>query len=149
VSHNDKRRAQLQRHIRVHKFSTACLLLVLAIIYLSGNDECQPAPLWRFCDLDSIFGRSFVKWFAPCYRTVICLSVMSCLSVLSITLVYCGQTVGRIKMKLGKPVGLDPGHIVLDGNPGNPPPKGHSPNFWPISVVAKWFDGSRCHLVGR
>jgi len=23
------------------------------------------------------------------------------------------------------------------------------PNFWPMSVVAKWLDGSRCHLVQR
>jgi len=31
-----------------------------------------------------------------------CLSVLSvCLPVLSVTLVYCGQTVGWIKMKLG------------------------------------------------
>jgi len=35
-----------------------------------------------------------------------------CLSVLSVTLVYCGQTVGRIKMKLGMQVGLGPGHSV-------------------------------------
>ena len=34
-------------------------------------------------------------------------------------LVYCGQMVGRIKMKLGTQV--CPGHIVLDGEP--PPPK--------------------------
>jgi len=33
--------------------------------------------------------------------------VLSCLSV---TLVYCRQTVGRIKMKLGMQVGLVPGH---------------------------------------
>jgi len=45
----------------------------------------------------SIFGRPFVKRFALCYRTV----VLS-LSVLSMTLVHCGQTVGWIKMKLGK-----------------------------------------------
>jgi len=24
-----------------------------------------------------------------------------------------------------------------------------APNFWPMSVVAKWLDGSRCYLVGR
>ena len=54
-----------------------------------------------------------------------CLSV---LSVLPVTLVYCGQTVGRIKMKLGMQVGLGPGHIVLDGNPA-PSPKGHNPQF--------------------
>jgi len=51
-----------------------------------------------------------------------------CLSVLSVTLVYCGQTVGRIKMKLGVRVGLGPGHIVLNGDPG-PPKMGHSPQF--------------------
>ena len=27
-------------------------------------------------------------------------------------------------------VGLGPGHIVLDGDPGLPPPKGHSRQFW-------------------
>jgi len=50
----------------------------------------------------------------------VCLSVsLSCLSVLSVTFVHCGQTVVRIKMKLGMPVGLGrvgPGHIVLGGH---------------------------------
>jgi len=36
---------------------------------------------------------------------------------LSVTLVYCGQTVGWIKTKLGMRVGLGPGHIVLGGDP--------------------------------
>jgi len=64
-------------------------------------------------------------------------------------LVYCGQTVGWIKMKLGMQVALDPGHIVLDGAQ-LPSPKWHSrPNFRPMSVVAKRLDGSRCHLVRR
>ena len=44
-----------------------------------------------------IFGRPFLKWFALCYRT-------DTLSVLSVTLVYCGQTVGWIKMPLGTEV---------------------------------------------
>jgi len=86
-----------------------------------------------------VFGRPFVKRFAlwttfftstgstmetnkhktKCYRSV----VLSVLSVcLSVTLVYCGQTVGRIKMKLGMQVGLGPGHTVLGGDPGPPPP---------------------------
>ena len=117
------------------------------------------------------------------------------------TLVYCGQTVGWIKMKLGMQVGLGPGHIVLDGDPAAPPPKwggapkisarllrpngwmdqdgtwhgrrpqprrvldgdpapfpppqkggggtARLPNFRPMSVVAKWLDGLRCHLVWR
>ena len=69
--------------------------------------------------------------------------------MLSVTLVYCGQTVGRIKIKPGMQVGLGPGHIVLDGVPAPRHPKGHSPpNLWPISVAAKWLHGSRCHLYG-
>jgi len=126
------------------------------------------------------------------------LSVLSvCLSVLSVTLVHCGQTVACIKMKLGVQVSLGPGHIVLDGDAAPPPPKGHSPpifgpyllwpngcmdqdatwyggrpwtrrlfvgwgpssprekgtptppNLWPLSVVTKRLNGSRCHLVQR
>jgi len=61
-----------------------------------------------------------------------------CLSCLSVTLVYCGQTVGRIKMKHGTQVGLVSGHIVLDADPAPPPQKG--PIFRPISIVAKWLD---------
>ena len=47
--------------------------------------------------------------------------------VLSVTFVHCGQTVGRIKMKLGMQVGLGPRHIVLGGDPAPPPPNGHNP----------------------
>ena len=147
-----------------------------------------------FLFLGTFFGQPFVKRFALCYGTVGCLSVLSCLSV---TLVYCGQTVGRIKVTLGMRVGVSPGHIVLDVHPAPPPPKGHSrqfsahvrcgqtagsikmplgmevrlgsdnfvldadhlpspkrgqsplPNFWPMSIVAKRLDGSRCHLLQR
>ena len=59
----------------------------------------------------AVFGQPFVERFALCYRTVV-LSVLSCLSV---TLVYCGQTVRWIKMKLDVKAGLGPAHIVLDG----------------------------------
>jgi len=61
-------------------------------------------------------------------RCLSCLSVCPvCLSVLSVTLMYSGQTVGWIKMKLGMQVGLCPGHIVLDGDSAHPPPKGYRP----------------------
>jgi len=63
-----------------------------------------------------IFGRPFVKRFTLCYRTVV-LSVLCCLPI---TLVYCGQMVGQIKMKLGMEVGLSPGDIALDGDPAAP-----------------------------
>ena len=48
----------------------------------------------------------------------------------SVTRVYCCQMVSWIRMPLGMQVGLGPGHIVLDGDPALPPPKGHSPQFW-------------------
>jgi len=63
--------------------------------------------------------------------------------VLSVTLVYCGQTVGRIKMQLGTDVGLRPSHTVLDADPAlsHLPKKGTAPNFRPMSVVANgWTD---------
>jgi len=72
-----------------------------------------------------------------CYRTVV-------LSVLSVTLVYCGQTVGWVKMKLAMEVSLGRGHTVFDGDPTPLPQKGHSlPNLRSMSVVAKQLDGSR------
>jgi len=46
---------------------------------------------------------------------------------LCVTFVHCGQTLGRIKMKLGMQVGLGPGYIVLDGDPA--PQRGTAPQF--------------------
>jgi len=93
------------------------------------------------------FGRPFVKRFTLCYRTVV-------LSVLSVTLVYCGQTVGWIKMPLGTQIGLSPGDIVLDGDPAasrkreqEPPIFGPCllwPNGW-IDQDATWY-GDRPRL---
>jgi len=61
------------------------------------------------------------------------------------TLGYCGQKFGWIKMKLDTVVALGPGHIVRRG-PSSP--KRHTaPNFRPMSVVAKRLDGLRCHLL--
>jgi len=77
-----------------------------------------------------------------------CLSV---LSVVSVTLVYCGQMLGT-RMDEDETwhagIGLGAGHIVLDGDPA--PPKGQSPKYFrPISVAAKWLHGSTYHLVWR
>jgi len=46
-------------------------------------------------------------------------------------------------------VRVGPDHIVLDGNPA--PTKGaqQPPKFRLVSIVAKWLDGSKCHLVRR
>jgi len=84
-----------------------------------------------------------------------------CLSVPSVTLVYCGQTAGWIQMKLGTQVGLGPGHIVLDEDPAPLPERGRSsptvspyllwPNGW-MDQDATWHGVSsrpRLHCVGR
>jgi len=47
----------------------------------------------------------------------------------SVTLVYCGQTVGRIKMPLSMEVDLSPGHIVLDGDPAPPRKEAQQAHF--------------------
>ena len=67
-------------------------------------------------------------WATIC-KTVRAMLSYRCLScpVLSVTLVYCGQKVEWIKMKLGMQVGLGPGHTVLNGDPTPPSLKGHSP----------------------
>jgi len=102
---------------------------------------------------DAIFGRLFVKRFALCYRTAVmsvCLSV--CLSVyLSVCDVRALWPSGRMDQDetWHAGIGLGPGHTVLDGDSAHPLPKGHTPNFRPISVAAKWLDESRCHLVLR
>jgi len=56
-------------------------------------------------------------WATVCktVRPMLSVRCVSCLSVLSVTLVYYDQTVGWIKMSLGTEVGLGTGHIVLDG----------------------------------
>ena len=64
-------------------------------------------------------------WATVCktVRPMLSVRCLSCLSVLSVTLVYCGQMVGRIKIKPGMQVDLRPGHTVLDGDPAPPSPK--------------------------
>ena len=69
--------------------------------------------------------------------------------ILVVTSVYCGQTAGCIRIPLGTEVGLGLGDNVLDDDPALPPPKGHTPNFQRMSVVAKRLDGLRCYLVWR
>jgi len=52
--------------------------------------------------------------------------------------VCCGQMAGWIKMPLGTELGLGPGDTVLDGGPSSPQ-RGTDPDFWPMSVIAKWL----------
>jgi len=63
--------------------------------------------------------------------------------------VYCGQRAAWIKMTLDLEVGFGPGHTVLDGDQLPLPQRGTAPSFRPMSIIAKWMYGSRCHFVRR
>jgi len=96
---------------------------------LTGPYLLRVAVLCISCN---IFGRPYAKRFGLCYWAVVC---PVCLSVM---LVYCGQTVGWIKMPLGMEVGLDSRDIVLDGDPATPKIGAQQvPTFRLMSIVAK------------
>jgi len=63
--------------------------------------------------------------------------------------ICCAQMAERIKMPLGREVGLGPSDIVLDGNPAPLSKEGRSANFQPMSIVPQRLDGSRWHLAHR
>jgi len=105
-------------------------------LYLAGRPS-----RWALAHISSLKVICNGFW-ATVYKTVRP-TLSDCCPVLSVTLVYCGQTVGWIKIKLDMLLGLGPGHTVLDGDPAPPPPKGHSPTpifgqylLWPNS----WMD---------
>jgi len=97
-------------------------------IVLDGD----PAPLPKTAQPPRHFWATVCKTVRP-MLSVRCLSVClscpvhSCPVCLSVTLVYCGQTVGWIEVKLGMQVGLGPGHIVLGGDPVPLPQRGIPP----------------------
>ena len=74
---------------------------------------------------------SFCGFLATVCKTVRPMLSDRCPVCLDVTLVYCGQTVRWIQMKLDLEVGLGPGHVVLDGDPALPPPKGTAPIYGP------------------
>jgi len=81
------------------------------------------------------FRRPFVKRFTLCYR-VVCLS---CLSVPSMTLMYCSQTVGCINVPLVMEVGLDVVHIVLGGDAAPSPKWAQQPQIYDPCML--WPNG--------
>jgi len=72
----------------------------------------------------STAGQRHRRFCATVCKTVRPMLSYRCLSCLSVTLVYCGQTAGWIMMKLGMQVGFGSSHIVLDGDPAPLPQKG-------------------------
>jgi len=112
---------------------------------------CLCGYLWPPCvaDVDSLF---FLNGFwATICKMVRPMLLDRCLSVCPVCNVGVlwpnGWTDPGESWHAGRPWPWS--HCVRWG-PMSPTPQGHSPpDFQPISVVAKWLYGSRCHLVGR
>ena len=96
--------------------------------------EMISLPLVQFPVFLHFLGRPLQVMVHLCYGTIV-LSVY-----LSLTLVYCGQMVGWIKMPLGTEVGLAPGDIVLDGDP-QVEGRSSRPTFRPMSISAHVYCG--------
>jgi len=73
------------------------------------------------------FGRPFVKQFALCYRSVVCLSCPVCLSVCDVRALWPNCWTDRDETwQAGRP---GPSPHCLRWGPSSPPLKGHSPQF--------------------
>jgi len=90
-----------------------------------------------------IIGQPFVKRFALCYRSVVCLSIWP---VCDVSVLWPnGWTDQDETWQAGRP---RPWPYCVGWGPSSSSTKrGGSPNFWPISVVAKWH-GSRSRPLG-
>jgi len=107
-------------------------------------DETKFCHGWRL----AVFGRPFVKRFALCYRSVVCLSCLSVCPVCDVRALWPNGWMDQDQTwHAGRP---QPWPHCVKWEPSSPSPKGaQPPNFRPISFAAKWLHGSRCHLVWR
>jgi len=104
-------KCSVSRGISSNKYAPKTILLLylktLALMFITANQialtvfqqRLKLLQLSRPIVFKSVLiGRPFVKRFALCYQTVVCLFVsLSCPSVM---FVHCGQTVGQIKINL-------------------------------------------------
>jgi len=146
-------------------------LLVRCKIKCEWTQVAQSRIIWF--SYATVIRRRVVLWrtlddfWATVCRTVRPMLSGRCLSVcpvcpvcvpvcLSVTLEYCGQTVGRIKMNLAVQVGLRPGHIVLHGVPAVDPAPPHNgagappPIFGPCLLWPNgWMDDDATQYRSR
>jgi len=132
------------RHFTARWTSLSCISCLLGKCCFAGFMLKMPGHTWTKLrlqppifllrkyhfnvSLSQLFQIKYQFWATICKTvrpmlSVRCLSVcpvQSCPVRLAVTLVYCVQTAGRIKMKLG---------IVLDRDPGPLPQRGTAPQF--------------------
>ena len=117
--------------IYIYIHSKSLLFIIIFINKLFTTTQTGSCCNWKMCitkiqfssinDISALFTLQYrlLFWATVC-KTVqpYAIGPLSVLSVcLSVTFVHCGQTVRRIKTKLGMQVHLGLGHIVLDGDP--------------------------------
>jgi len=100
----------------------------IELVLPSAHQSPQPR---QQIDRFSHFGATVCKTVRPTLSN-------RCLSCLSVTLVYYGQTVRWIRMPLGVEVGLGQGHIVLDGTQ---PPTERGTSHCPVRFSAHFALG--------
>jgi len=74
-----------------------------------------------------LFRRPFIKRFTLCHRTAVCLSVLSCLSVCDVGVLWPNGCMDQDAIWCE--VGLGPGRIMLDRDQVPPKRRGHTPQF--------------------
>ena len=82
-------------------------MIVRLTLFCTDAARAGHGVLWFY-----FLGVHYKQRFAVCYT-----GMLSCLSRMSVTLVYCGQTVGWIKIPLATEVDPGPSDCVLDGDP--------------------------------
>ena len=114
-----------RRHSSVVLWIDRSVILVFGI-FLTVGSAIFVAKLFL------VFRQPFVERFALCYGNAV-------LSVLFVTLAYCGQQVAWIRMPLRARVGLGPDDIVLDGDPAPLTEKGTAapPIFGPCLLYGQ------------
>jgi len=127
-------------------------LLANAYLNVQGNSDVCCVNRMNF---NEFIGQPFLKRFVLCCQTVVlsvCLPVLYC-PVLSCPVCDVGVLWPNGWMDQDEPWNAGrprPWPHCVRWGPTSPPQKGaEPPNFRPMSIVAKWLDGSRWHLARR
>jgi len=132
---------------KIMRFWCVCFFILRSCITLRNLQVHLHQFMPSCC---TVFGRPFVKRFALCYRTIVCPVCPVCLScpVWNVrTLWPNGWTDQDETWHAGRPLPWP--DCFRWGHSSRPQKRVTAPNFQPMSVVAKWLHGLRCHLVGR
>ena len=146
---------QLSTRVVICATAPSDFVHTILILHIPDVLHCQQFTPQQLCSVPQyvsfwspvllIFGRPFVKRFALCYQTVVCLSV---LSVCGVGVVWPNGWMDQDETWLrGRPRSWP--HYVRWRSSSPFPNGAELPSIFGPYHVAKWLDGSRCHLVGR